>query len=327
MGEFLSSQSLQPQETPEELELRLGVSEERLAELRAEGKAPPAPRGYSSETHGKIVGGKPAAAYQTSANVPVETGSDMITTARDTAGNRVSLYDLKDDTIVTIAGCEMSYASAKKAGLVKPSSFNSGQPANAAAADQDGGNEEDPNPFEDPTHQAGEEAFTGEDNAIERHVNDIATKMEGGVQQALIEEVSRTGELSTNSEALVAEAVGGPENVEKVRGAFERQALGSIAKATSLDADEVVAWAYENAPGEMAAAIRRHITERSTKGYLDVIAKYVDAALEFDGLPQTAGGIIATQERGKIVLGIPGHGRMSLGEAVRQGLVKLGRAA
>lgn len=170
-----------------------------------------------------------------------------------------------DDSIITLpTGQEVTLRDAKRYGLI-------------ASANR---------PFEEGQEQPKEEVHPDlafdllADEAADRDYSALVDST-GGIEQAqAIEQIVQNGEidgrtLGTLASQLRCEPEQLAARVAPVMKAFEEQAR-SVMSEGGLDSNAVVAWAQQNAPDKLKAAMNRQATMRQTAGYAELRQGYLE---------------------------------------------------
>lgn len=116
----------------------------------------------------------------------------------------------------------------------------------------------------------------------------------------------------------------------KMVAGFRAQALAAVARtAGGVDAEAVLAWAKAEAREELDAAMRKQAYDRSTEGYRNLAARYVENLDQID--PEAVlnadydSGITAFQADGEVILNIPKRGQVPYRIAVREGWIRVSK--
>lgn len=265
---------------------------------------------------------------------PNATTGQRITQARTTTGSPRSGSDITDNDIVKVNGKEGRIKDMLRVGLVTKNhdgSFTitdkSGpRPASSQAPQQQ--------PQQAQQQAGGEDA--GEalgDAAVEATITEVAEAAQPGDVLACISSYVNDGDFSDAALSRVANQMNltpeeARDRANTIRGAFEAQAR-SVVEQSGFDGQEVFNWAWQHHPNMMKDAMRNHVTQRSTKGYKDIAAKYLEnldkANPEAFKNAVINNGITAKRlTNGTILLKTP-QGEVEWKTAVRNGWVKVSR--
>ncbi len=247
---------------------------------------------------------------------PVDPSAGIVATARTAWGTPVDAYNLSDDDIVDVGGLQTSVAVARSMGLIAQD--RSGRFEDAPQAAQ-------PNT---PAEPEGQDYETFTDKGAEEALTGWVSSTSPGSQIRALFQVYENGEVSRDTlTAMASEAGVEPHQMEgqinRVIAAFEKQADEVITKA-GVPINAFLGWAEANREGDLRNAMTELTMQRSSKALAALAGEFIDhipADLIVDA--EFGPGISAQKFGDEAVLVIEGHGSMSLGAAVRAGLVKL----
>lgn len=261
---------------------------------------------------------------QFTGEIPTASTGQKITQARTTTGYQRSGADISENDLVKVNGSEGRIKDMLRAGLVTKNpdgSFSITPKADPSQAPQ-----QQPPQQTDPTMEL--EAMA--DPAIDAAITEVKQGAQPGDVMACILSVATEGTFSDAALSRVAAQMNltpeeARDRAETIRGAFEAQAR-SVVDQTGFDSEEVFEWARQNHPAMLKDAMLRHATQRSTKGYQDIAAKYLENLDKAN--PQaieTATGVPTKRLRDGTVLLLTPHGEIEWKTAVRKGWVKVSR--
>ena len=248
--------------------------------------------------------------------------SGTITEARNSWGSVKTGSDITEASIVNIGGIETTIKAAMAAGMVTRNADGSYAVAGGQQAPQD-------QPQADPND--GMESLG--DEAVEASITEIATKAAASDVVGVINALSKGEGIPETAVGRIASQMGlepgeAMHRAETIRAAFETQALNTIGKS-GFEAQDVVAWAWENRPDLMKQAIYKQATERTTKGYDGVVKAYL-GGLEKSS-PQTIlnaklpSGMTAHQQQDGTIMVTTPQGNFSWSSLLRMGAISVGR--
>jgi len=257
----------------------------------------------------------------------------ILGTAVSPSGSRQSADQVTDKSVVTVSvggkTMTMEARSAAREGLIKRNSDGTYSEAAQSPQAQQQQQQQQQKPAEQQQQDAPAEALA--DVATEQALTQLVESTSAHSQLTAINAVA-SGEGIT--EAMInnlAETSGkSPAEVtqfiEKFHGAMEAQAADAVKKATGLSLQELQSLAK---PEDIAAAVRQHIMERSTRGYVE-LANKLTADLDRTSPDEVleackASGITARVVGSRVVVTIPGRGQMTYAIAVKQGYLTVGR--
>lgn len=287
----------------------------------AEKFAEPAPQQLTAPVAIRFGGATRSDGANTLARVNTADGGNgeegiLSTAKRD--GRPVSADALLPTDRVTVGGIEMTVEGAQRAGLLKKKDDG------YALADK-----EEEAAVEEDTDTA--VAFSkAEDEAVLR---DLGAGTMPSTQIRAVTELTEGGELNRVTLTAAATELGiHPDEVsarvETVVNAFRGQAAQFVTGLGCDDPEDFFAWAADNRPKEMQAAMKGHAMNRDTAGYSGVYQEYVanladhnpDAILN----AELAQGISIRKVDGKVLLTVQGR-EVEYGNAVRLGLVRVSK--
>lgn len=261
-----------------------------------------------------------SAQEQTSVNLYTpHNSSSIVASARTAWGTPVDAYSLKDDDLVDVGGgMQTSVAVARTMRLI--AAGRDGRFEDVAQASQ-------PNaPQEAPAQQYETFANKHDEAALNRWVNTTSP----GEQVRALYEVFEKGEVSKDTLNMLASQAGvEPHQMEarvnKVFAAYERQADAVVSKA-GVPNDAFWSWAEGQREGELRHAMAELTMQRSSKTLAKLAGEFVDYIPVDMVLGADFGPGIKAQKMGdQAVLFIEGAGSMTLGAAIKAGLVTLSR--
>lgn len=268
---------------------------------------------------------------QLSGETPNATSGQRITQARTTSGFPRSGADITENDVVKVNGSEGRIKDMIRVGLITKNpdgSFTITAKNGSRSA-----------PFQDAPQQQPQEVVDGGaeealgDDAVEASITEIAETAQPGDIMACITSYTNDGDFSDAALARVASQMNltpeeARDRADTIRGAFEAQAR-AVVDQSGFDSEEVFEWARQHHPKMLKDAMLRHVTQRSTKGYKDLSAKYLENLDKanpkaFDNA--VARGVTSYRrlKDGTIILKTP-HGEVDWKTAVRKGWVKVSR--
>lgn len=268
---------------------------------------------------------------QFTGETPSATTGQKITQARTPSGFPRSGATITENDIVKVNGQEGRIKDMMRVGLITQNPDGS-----FSLADRNGPTNRQQGQRHDAAQDQQRDQPQGEalSEDAEATITEVATKAQPGDVMGCITSYASTGEFNAASLDRVASQMGltpevARDQAESIRAAFEAQAHAAVS-ASGFDAEEVFAWAWENTPDKLKTAMIKQATERTTKGYQDLVKGYTmaldranpDAILN----AQFPEGVTAKRLKdGAIILKTP-HGEVDWRTAVRNGWVKIGRA-
>lgn len=316
-------------------------SADLLAAMYSNHAAPdqlPQPQGHSNDHNRAVtVQRMPDGSYQTRTEgvtqgnyaEAVKSASDPWDWARDSRTRQPLTADqVKEDSIVSVGGAEMTLADAYAHGFLKRPQQGGAPVANtpqgvAQEAQQEAERAEEVHP------DLQTEAV---DMRTERTFTEIVEATSAGSQIAAVQEIATEGDVSTRllnelASQMRIEPSKLQENINSMRDSFEAQANGA-AEAYGVDAEAVWEWAREAKPRELQAAIQRHLTLRNTQGYRALAKEFVenlDTIAPDMLLGSEVNGGKVERIGGRVVLTMTDGRRMTWAEALALGVMKLER--
>jgi hypothetical protein len=174
------------------------------------------------------------------------------------------------------------------------------------------------------------EAFSSPD--VEANLGDLCSITSGTTQVAVLQQLISNGEVLPGTLARAA-SEGGIEpsalndRISAVVEGFQSQAETVLKGMGADDASLFWEWAQANHKDDLKKAMTAHAMERTTKGYQPLYQTYVetlDAHSPEDILSAQFGDDIKAQKiDGKVILDIPGYGRMTYRSAIKAGLIRV----
>lgn len=192
---------------------------------------------------------------------------------------RIGPHDLKDDSIISLHGSEMTVAQARANGWLNTPSA----PPNATNAPPNRPFEEAPEgPIERTNPDLHVDLLANE--AIDRDYSNLVDTTGGVEQMAAIQQVVETGAidartLGTLATQLSCEPGQLQERIAPIMQAFEDQARAAMSEG-GLDSNDVIAWAQQNRADKLNLAMNRQATQRQTAGYAALRQDYLESLAE-----------------------------------------------
>lgn len=237
---------------------------------------------------------------------------------------------LSDDAMVSFHGVEMTVADGIRHGMFmrQPDGTVTAARASSAEGDEDGeGGDDEGRPRGD----FGEPLADQNSEKMMAIANDLASD---DTLSAVIKSAVETTELSEEAVAMLATDMGIPQEqarvmTDHIRGQFVEQASDAIA-IYGVEPEDVANWAMEHHPTAFKAAIRNHLTTRTTNAWGDLAREFVAQLDTMDPkaclaatLPQ---GLTVRRNGDTIILSDAIAGwEMDWRSAWRQNLIKIDR--
>lgn len=265
-----------------------------------------------------------AEAYQ-ALNTSSLVANDPLQTRTPTGSPRMG--ELQSTDIITVGGLDMTVANAESLGLIErgPNGKFLAVPGAADALNREAVPETAP-----------EEGEALADSATEGDLAAICEVVSSGTQVSVLGQLVEAGELHPNTIARAASEAGihpneMNERINRVVEGFQHQAEQTIKALGADDPSQFWEWAQENRSRELKDAMRKHGMERSTSAYRGLYGDYVASIADHDAAAVLqadfgTSGITAQQVGQKVLLNIPGIGRVDYQTAVRQGLIRVSGA-
>lgn len=248
----------------------------------------------------------------------------ILQNARTTTG-APAISGVKATDIITLPnGMEVSVATAQQLGMV---SLN----ASGQYVEVEGG-------VDAASHQPEPEAVVDDaegfaDAQAEASLMELSQTVSPSLQVGAVVDIVKTGEvnpLTLNRAASEAgiEPAAMQAKVDAALSQFRAQAVTAVQGYGSGDPEDFFAWAQEHAPNGLKEAMHRHGMERTTKGYEPLYRTFIGTMEMHDPHSileaEFGGGITARQDdRGRVLLNIPGKGEVPYGVAVKSGLINV----
>lgn len=246
----------------------------------------------------------------------------ILQTAR-TATGAPAISGVKATDIITLPnGMEVSVATAQQLGMVSLNA--SGQYVEVQGGVDAASRQPEPEAVVDDA-----EGFA--DVQAEASLMELAQTVSPSLQVGAVADIVKTGAVDPRTlNRAAAEAGIEPAamqaKVDATMAQFRAQAVSAVQGYGSGDPEDFFAWAQEHAPNGLKEAMHRHGMERSTKGYEPLYRTFIGTMEAHD--PQSildaefGGGITARKDdRGRVLLTIPGKGEVPYGVAVKSGLI------
>lgn len=247
----------------------------------------------------------------------------ILSSARTTVG-APSTGGVKSTDIITLPnGMEVSVAMAEQLGMVQLD-------GNGRYVEVQGGVEAASRQPEQEAPVDDAEGFA--DPKAEAALMELAQTVSPSLQVGAVADVVRTGAvdpLTLNRAAAEAgiEPAAMQAKVDATMAQFRAQAVAAVQGFGSADPEDFFEWAQENAPNGLKEAMQQHGLQRSTKGYEPLYRTFIGSMELHDPHSileaEFGGGITARQDRGAVLLNIPGKGEVPYGVAVKSGLIKV----
>ena len=267
-------------------------------------------------------------------------------TGRSSFGRPLVASELNDKSEIDVGGgLTTSLAAARASGLItqdqhgnwvhagatKPSNFKDAStgrsPAEAQPHQQEQQDQQN-EPKQDDASQV--EHIDALDERSEALMKDVVSNVPAQEAQSYANELIETGSLSPQSLAKFSQRFNisheqAADTAAHVFQAFHAQA----SKAVGYHAEDLWVWSRTNAPNELKAAIQEHVNKGSYDGYQKLSQQYLET---FDKhSPEVVLRSDASQQYkpqresdNTISIELPGYGRVSWRQAVRQGFIKVG---
>ncbi len=195
----------------------------------------------------------------------------ILATARDVFGTPAR--ELTPKTLVEVDGVQVALSVAESIGLVRRD--ESGRYVEATADERRA--HEAPSQQDDAVQQP--EPFAEEqERTLGGLVRDVPAPILDAVLTDIAIKAAETDDLAVNLEEIVSTTGMTPEAatafVEQAAPLFQAQARAALIDVHA-DPDQFLAWARENRPDELKAAIVNHVRLRSTAGYRALAQTYL----------------------------------------------------
>lgn len=256
-------------------------------------------------------------AVDADAGVPYASAVDPITRCR------VPPHQVKDDTILSFPGRgEVTASTARMLGWLAPAArpFAEAQPQQPVQGLQI--QQEQPQDEIHPDLKTDALPDPGAEQVLTSVVNNT-----GGMEQhTAIQEIVNSGDvgertLNTLATQLNIEPSALKEQFAPVMASFERQARAVMAEG-GVNSDDVVSYGQQHQPDMLRRAMHKQATMRNTSGYAELRQSYLETLA--DHRPSVAlnadlgPGITQRQDqKGRIIVNIPGYGEMDWRTAIR----------
>lgn len=234
--------------------------------------------------------------------MPPQDGSILATARSRATGGPAGT--LRDDSLVTYGGMQMTLHDAAKLGLVtrdesgKFSDVKQGEVQQPAATDKDAAESEGI-------------AFEPQQEAVIAH---IAESVPAHIQEAVAHEIINGG-LS----ALKSGQGHTPAFIAAAK-SFEEQGFAHFTKA-GVDPQEFTNWAQTNAQGEIRAAMLAHVGTRNPAAYNDLMRRFIASTTPTAPALKAGGFETRTESNGTESVLIPTIGWTSAKAAAKAGLI------
>ncbi|MFF8802524.1 MULTISPECIES: hypothetical protein [unclassified Methylobacterium] len=253
-----------------------------------------------------------------------QSGSAGILSSARTPVGAPSTGGVKASDIITLPnGMEVSVAMAEQLGMVHLD-------GNGRYVEVQGGVDAASRQPEQEAPVDDAEGFS--DPKAEAALMELSQTVSPSLQVGAVADVVRTGAvdpLTINRAASEAGIEPGEmqARVDATMAQFRAQAISAVAGLGSADPEGFFEWAQEHAPNGLKEAMQQHGLERSTKAYVPLYQTFIGSMELHDPHSileaEFGGGITARQERGAVLLNIPGKGEIPYGVAVKSGLIKV----
>ena len=264
---------------------------------------------------------------------------DLLSTARSKTGTPVTGRPLAGSDTVEVGGQRMSLDVAQRLGFVTKDAagnWNATAQGNAQATMPEGVKAETKLKDGGTAEAAEAEGFAA-DEATEAALAEIIAAAGEGTSMAMVQSYLRDGDIDARliDRAASQAGVEPAAMAEKLEAAMSGMEAAMDARLESLgvhDHDLLAEWIGQSPErlDQMREAVLSLMTSNSTAGWDALAESYVQSLDQIDpGAVEEAcedAGIPVKRVGGKMILTLPGGAEVSYGVAVRQGLIKVGRA-
>jgi hypothetical protein len=248
-------------------------------------------------------------AQNQAASVPYQYAVDSITRCR------IGPSELKDDSILSFGEMgEVTVAQARAMGWLTPTNGTPNRPF-----------DESQQPQQEEVHEDLKVDLLANE-AVDRDYSNLVDTTAGIEQHEAISQIVESGEISERTIAALASQLSvEPQQLQAriapIMKGFEDQARTVMGEGGS-DSNDVVAYAQQNCPDKLRAAMNKQATMRQTSVYAEIRQDYLESLGEHNASAalnaELGSGITQYQDaKGRVMVRIPGMSEMLWKTAIK----------